>query len=69
MIQPEKYVAFGGRDWQVLKAWLLEQREQKIGLLVQSETHDKSNQIRGALAMIHQILALEEAAAKAALQG
>lgn len=69
MARPEEYIAFQGRDWQLLKTWLLEQKNNKVGLLIQADTHDKSNQIRGALAMIQQILALEEAANKAALQG
>jgi hypothetical protein len=66
MIRPEEFISFEGRDWTVLKAWLQEMRNQKIGLLIQSENHDKSNQIRGSLAMIQQILQLENAAEQAA---
>jgi hypothetical protein len=67
MIRPEDHITFAGRDWQLIKAWLEEVKENKIGLLIQSETEIKSNQIRGSIAMLNEILALEKkAAAKAA---
>ena len=66
MIKPEEHLSFHGRDWQVIKAWLLEIKEQKIGLLIQADTHDKSNQIRGSLGLINQMLAFEKAATMAA---
>lgn len=61
-LKPEEHIMFAGRDWVVIKAFLLEQRDTKIGMLVSAVDHDKSNQIRGALAMIQTLLALENAA-------
>lgn len=63
MIDPSEHIMFAGRDWQVLKSWLLSQKENKIGMLTSpSTTHDVSNQLRGSLIMIQAILALESAA-------
>lgn len=67
MIRPEEHITFAGRDWQVIKAYLLEVKEKKVGLLIQADNEIKSNQIRGSIAMLVEILALEnKAAAKAA---
>lgn len=66
MIKAEEYIMFAGRDWQIIKTWLTEQQEQKIGLLIAATNHDKSNEYRGALSMIRQVLALETAAELAA---
>ena len=49
-------------NWQVLKGYLLEVKESKIGLLVASTDHDESNRIRGAISLENQLLALEDAA-------
>ena len=57
-----QYVNFGGPEWAAMKQWLTEQKETKIGLLLAEESHDKSNQLRGAIYMINQLLRLEEAA-------
>lgn len=69
MVKPEEHILFAGRDWVILKAWLLEQKELKINALVRAETHDASNEVRGALKFIQQVLALEPAADRAANQG
>ena len=69
MIKPEQHINFAGSDWNALKLWLLATQENKIGLLVSADSHDKSNQIRGSLAMLREILALERAAEMAAQQG
>ena len=68
MIRPEEHITFAGRDWQLIKAWLEEVKEKKIGLLIQSDNEIKSNQIRGSLAMLAEILALESKAASKAAQ-
>lgn len=66
MMRPEEQIMFQGRDWQLIKAYLLAQREQKLGLLVGADSHDASNRYRGALSMIQTLLALETAAEQAA---
>lgn len=57
-----KYLSFDSQQWQVLKQYLLQTKETKVGLLVSATDHDESNRIRGAISMIQQILALEETA-------
>lgn len=59
-------INFNGQDWAAIRRWLLESKEKKIGLLVSATDHDTSNKIRGALTIISELLALEEAAKKAA---
>lgn len=66
MQKPEQFLNFHGQDWNIIKIYLQQAKEKKIGLLIQADDHDKSNQIRGALAMIQELLALETAANKAA---
>lgn len=61
-IDPAKLINFSSYEWQVIESWLLEQKEAKIGLLIGADSHDKSNQVRGALQMLNQILALKAAA-------
>ena len=67
-IDPAKEINFNSYEWQVIERWLLAQKESKIGLLIGAETHDKSNQVRGALQMLNQILALKTAASNTAAQ-
>lgn len=55
----EQYMEFQGATWKTLKTWLEEKKATKIGILISADTHDKSNQIRGALSIIEEILALE----------
>ena len=62
---PERKINYYGSDWAAIKEWLLEAKERKIGLLIQADTNDKTNQVRGALSIIQEILALEDAAARA----
>lgn len=64
-MKPEDYINFHGPEWAVLKAWLMTKQETQMGILTSDITHDTSNKIRGSLALIREILALE----KAALQG
>jgi hypothetical protein len=61
-IDPSKLINFNSYEWQVIEKWLEEQKKAKIGLLIADSTHDKTNQVRGALQMINQILALKSAA-------
>jgi hypothetical protein len=62
MMRLEDHVNFHGPDWTAIKLYLEQVKENKIGLLIQAKDHDTSNQIRGALSMIQQLLALESAA-------
>lgn len=48
--------------WKVIKMWLEDKKKVKTDLLIAADTHDKSNQIRGSLQFITEILALEKAA-------
>lgn len=61
-IDPAKLINFNSYEWQVIEKWVTEQEKTKVGLLIASDNHDKSNQIRGALQFIKQLLALKSAA-------
>lgn len=61
-MKPEEAIMFNGRDWQLLKAFLLAQRDSKLSMLVGATDHDTSNKLRGALGMIQTLLHLETAA-------
>lgn len=63
-VDPRKHINFAGQDWHILKLYLQQVKETKIGLLIQESDHDKSNQIRGSLALVQQLLALEKQAAE-----
>lgn len=58
------YINFNGPDWAAIKKILLEKKEKKTNLLIQADTHDKSNQLRGSLSLINELLNLEESARK-----
>ena len=60
MIDPEKAINFGTHEWKVIAAWLEQQKAVKIGMLVGSDSHDKSQELRGAIKMIDQMLSLEK---------
>lgn len=61
-----EYIDFNGQQWAAIKRMLLDKREKKLNLLIQADTHDKSNQLRGSLSVITELLNLEDAAVKAA---
>lgn len=57
-------------EWRALKEELLTLRNTRVGQLIGSETtHDRSNQLRGAIQLIDMLLYAEEAAIKAAYEG
>ena len=56
------YINFNGPEWAAIKRLLLEKKEIKTNLLIQADTHDKSNQLRGSLMLITELLSLETAA-------
>lgn len=57
-----KHLDVHSPTWKIIKLWLEDKKEVKINLLIAADTHDKSNQIRGSLQFINEILALEKAA-------
>lgn len=57
-----KNIEVNGPTWKIIKLWLEEKKSIKTDLLIGATTHDQSNQIRGSLAFINEILALEKAA-------
>lgn len=61
-IDTTKHIDYGSPMWAALRAYLQKQRDSKLGLLISADTHDKSNQIRGAIQMLDTILRLEHAA-------
>lgn len=69
MIRPEEHINFHGQDWNNIKLYLNSMLDKKIGLLVQESTHDKSNQIRGAISVIREVLALKKASPRDANRG
>ncbi len=62
----EEHITFGGRDWISIKTWAAQQKETKLQMLINETSHDKSNLIRGYLAMLNELLGLEKAADLAA---
>lgn len=58
------YINFNGPEWAAIKQLLLDKQAMKTKLLIQADTHDKSNQLRGSLMLITELLNLEEAARK-----
>jgi glycerophosphoryl diester phosphodiesterase len=69
MIDAGALLNFAGRDWQVLKKYLEDARETKVGLLINAKSHDDSNKLRGSLDMIAQLLRLDKAAERPLPQG
>lgn len=63
------HINFHGAEWAAIKKILKEMQEKKINLLITAETHDKSNQLRGSLMVITELLRLEDAAHRAATRG
>lgn len=56
------FVDFGGPQWTAIKLYLEEAKESKIGLLIAPQDERKSDNLRGAIEFINQLLR-EEAAA------
>lgn len=64
------HINFHSSDWAAIRQLLLDKRDTKIKLLISSSSHDQSNQLRGSLMLITELLGLEEAARnKAANRG
>ncbi len=61
-INYSEVIDFNGPTWRVIKAWAEEKKATKIQMLIGADSHDKSNQLRGSLLLITELLALEKAA-------
>lgn len=59
-VDPVEYLDFNSPSWRAIKMYLEQAKEKKIGMLITANTHDGSNQIRGALVFINELLALEK---------
>lgn len=53
-------------EWAGLKKWALRERELLIQKIIRAETHDETNELRGAIKFVEQLLAVEKDAAIAA---
>lgn len=62
-------INFHGPEWKTIKLWLEWKQEQKTDGLITSKDHDSSNQLRGAIILIRELLAEERAASQAAHVG
>lgn len=69
MVKLEDKINFHGPEWKTLKLWLEQKQQQKTEMLVSAKDHDSSNQLRGAITFIKELLAQERAAAQAAHVG
>jgi hypothetical protein len=69
MIKLEDKINFHGPEWKNLKLWLEAKQLQKTEMLISSKDHDNSNQLRGAITFIKELLAQEKAASMAAHVG
>lgn len=68
-IDYSQYIDFNSETWRAVAAWADQTQQLKVKMLIGEPTHDKSNQIRGSLSMIGELLALEKAAKQAANRG
>lgn len=56
----QDHIQFEGATWKALKHHLEVTREKKVGMLIGAKDHDTSNLIRGAIAVLDQLLALDK---------
>lgn len=59
-VNPVDHIDFEGPTWRALKMYLEQAKERKVAMLIGESTHDKSNQIRGSIGFIAELLALEK---------
>lgn len=57
-----EHVNFNGPEWAAIKKLLLASQQKKTQLLIQSDSHDESMKLRGALMLITEVLSYEKAA-------
>lgn len=65
-INLKAHISMHSPEWAVLKQWANRERELLVQKLVKTDSHDKSNKLRGAIEFIDQLLAVEKDAAIAA---
>jgi hypothetical protein len=63
------HVSFNGPEWQAIKRWLQEQKESEVNKLIKAKTQDESNEYRGAIRKLDQLLNAEKDAHMASQQG
>jgi hypothetical protein len=59
-------INFNSQEWILLEAWLQQERNVKIGLLLSAATEKDADKFRGAIQYIDSLLAFKRAAAMAA---
>lgn len=59
-------ISMHSQEWAGLKKWALREKELLVQKLIRAESHDKSNELRGAIKFIDQLLSVEKDAAIAA---
>lgn len=57
-----RHINYNSYEWQLIRGWAEAQKSNKIGMLIGSDSHDKSNELRGAIKFIDQLLSLERLA-------
>lgn len=62
MTNYSEVIDFNGPTWRAIKAWAEEKQAVKLKLLIGADSHDKSNQLRGSLQNLSELLALDKAA-------
>lgn len=62
MIDPKEHINFHSIEWKVIKEYLKQLEEIRVGRLISETSHDESNRIRGSLQLLRDLLRLETAA-------
>lgn len=61
-IDLEKHINFNGSEWHSLREWLAEQDSNKVSMMLGATTEKETNELRGAIKFIRQLLAIESSA-------
>lgn len=67
-MDPVSYINFNGPDWTALKLLLERELDKKMERLVNTKTHEESQEIRGAIKFIQYLLKREDAAKAASTE-
>lgn len=63
-----EHIQFEGATWKALKHHLEVKRNNKLGLLLRSATWDDANKVKGAIAVLDELLALDKPTATTAVR-
>lgn len=63
------HINFNGPEWTAIKRWLQEQRDLEVQKLIKAKTQEDSNDYRGAIRKLDQLLNSEKDAQMASQQG